>query len=348
LPVRPWWSCKTLLLDPALEWWKNHGQGVEVVSELELERALDAGFSVDAILINGPAKHTWLPRQAMSGLRVNFDSLREIQRLAPVARRRHWRVGIRINTAGEVNAELPGVRSQFGLLPEELPAASRVVARNGLVVEVAHFHLRTNVPRVALYREAIREVMGSLRANGWAPGVLDTGGGFPVARVRDRRGRAPDAAFSLEEMRGTVQDTLREYPHLREIWMENGRWLSAPGAVLAIRVLDVKEGRGARTLICDGGRTLHALVATWERHSLLPLKPRRGPAVPTVVYGPTCMAFDNLGCHALPRGIREGDVLLWFDAGAYQLSWATRFSHGPAAVVWCASGRRTFGTRVCA
>ena len=46
------------------------------------------------------------------------------------------------------------------------------------------------------------------------------------------------------------------------------------------------------------------------------------------------MAFDNLGQHELASGVKAGDVLLWGDAGAYQLSWETRFSHGPAGVVW--------------
>ncbi len=89
-----------------------------------------------------------------------------------------------------------------------------------------------------------------------------------------------------------------------------------------------------RYLICDGGRTTHALVSMWEQHALVPLVAPGGVKIPTTVTGPTCMAFDQLVRRPLPRSLRAGDVLLWLDAGAYHLSWETRFSHGLAAVLW--------------
>ena len=101
-----------------------------------------------------------------------------------------------------------------------------------------------------------------------------------------------------------------------------------------MRVLDVKERRGMRTLICDGGRTLNAMVSTWEQHELLSMPRRAGLRVRTTVNGPTCMAFDQLARRFLPRDIQGGDALLWLDAGAYHLPWETRFSHGLPAVWW--------------
>jgi diaminopimelate decarboxylase len=200
--------------------------------------------------------------------------------------------------------------------------------------EVIHFHLRTNVASPDEYAEAMDEVLGLAQSAGWSPAVLDIGGGFPVEHVRDAGDTLCAARFSLEKMRGVVTSALQSHPHIRELWMENGRWLTAPAAVLAVRVLDIKERRGARILICDGGRTLHAMVAAWERHRVVSLPARRGAMVPTLVCGPTCMAFDHLGCHPLPTSVRPGDVLLWMDAGAYQLAWETRFSHGLAPITW--------------
>jgi hypothetical protein len=53
------------------------------------------------------------------------------------------------------------------------------------------------------------------------------------------------------------------------------------------------------------------------------------------------MAFDQLTRRPLPSGIRAGDHLLWVDAGAYHLPWETRFSHGPAGVLWHEHNRLT-------
>jgi hypothetical protein len=46
------------------------------------------------------------------------------------------------------------------------------------------------------------------------------------------------------------------------------------------------------------------------------------------------MAFDQLVRRQLPRSIRIGDRLIWFEAGAYHLPWETRFSHGLAEIWW--------------
>lgn len=335
MPVRHWWSYKTLPLEAAVEWWRGRGRPVEVVSAMELESVLKCGYEPEQVLVNGPAKHTWLPGFPVSGLRVNFDSVAEIRAMGSLAKRRGWKVGVRLGMTAETNFEYPTVRAPFGLVGGEVGQAARLLRRQGLGVEVVHFHLRTNVPEPRYYREAIMEAMGLAAAQGWRPGVLDIGGGFPPDRVRSRKGAPLNAGFGLEPMREIVRLALVRHG-LKEVWMENGRWLVAPAGVLAVRVLDVKEDvvRGARTLVCDGGRTLHAMVATWEQHRIVPLAERRAAAVETMVHGPTCMTFDNLGVHRLSAGVREGDVLIWLDAGAYQLGWETRFSHGWAGVVW--------------
>ena len=124
------------------------------------------------------------------------------------------------------------------------------------------------------------------------------------------------------------------FPALEEIWLENGRFLTEGSAVLAIRVVEVKERPDSRYLICDGGRTNHALAADAYPHPLVHPLDRTGRRRPTTVCGPTCMTDDHLGRWDLPDDINVGDVLIWTDAGAYHLPWETRFSHGLCAVAW--------------
>ncbi len=339
IPVRHWWSFKTLPLKPAVNTWRKVGHGVEVVSEFELRAVLAMGVPPGGILVNGPAKHTWLGDAGVPGLRVNFDSLAEIRVLAGRAATAGWSVGLRLNTRSEENFEFPGVRTQFGLLPAEVGPALRGLRHAGLEPEVLHFHLRTNVAEARCYREAAFEALSAAEALGWHPRVVDLGGGMPPERVATRKGSPLDAGFSLASFREVVVGIRSRHRYLEEIWMENGRWAAAPAGVLVVRVLDVKEGRGARTLLCDGGRTLQAMTATWERHAMFPVTRRRGAPVRTIVCGPTCMAFDNLGVHDLPSTVGAGDLLVWTDAGAYGMSWETRFSHGLGALVWTSGDR---------
>ncbi|MBI5386925.1 MAG: hypothetical protein HZA90_19815 [Verrucomicrobia bacterium] len=339
LPVRHWLSCKTQPLRPLLQWWRKAGRPIEVVSEFELRAALQEGFPPERILVNGPAKHHWLPGQAAHGLLVNFDSLGELPTLASLAKKLGWTVGLRINTQQEFDPESPDWPTQFGLAREEFVEALKTLKRFNVTPQIAHFHLRTNVASPEIYRRALAEVAELCRASGFTPRFVDCGGGFPPPHVLTREGRRVDAGFSLREMAGVYERAMKQFSGVEELWLENGRWLTARSGVLVVKILDVKERRGLRHLICDGGRAMNALVSTWEQHELLPLAPRRGPNVPTTVTGPTCMAFDQLARRPLPRSLQPGDHLLWLEAGAYHLPWETRFSHGLAAVLWH-DGRR--------
>ncbi len=360
LPVRHWLSCKTQPLRPLLRWWRQQGLGIEVVSEFEFLAALAEGFPPERILLNGPAKHHWLRRHPVRGLCVNFDSVREATALAPLAGKLNWTVGVRLNTQEEYDPESPEYPTQFGMVAEELVETLRVLKRSSVVPQIVHFHLRTNVSSPASYERALMEVAEICHACRWTPKYVDCGGGFPPRHVltrdghllaagaigtklnkRQRQGtsRPNPCGFDLTEMARVYERALARFPGAQEIWLENGRWLSARSGALVVRILDVKERRGLRHLICDGGRTLNALIANWESHELLTLPERTGPTCLTTVTGPTCMAFDQLVRRPLSRRLCAGDYLIWLEAGAYHLPWETRFSHGWAAAYWH-DGRR--------
>jgi diaminopimelate decarboxylase len=334
LPVRHWLSFKTQPLPPLLAWWRREGGGVEVVSEFEFLAALREGFAPDRILVNGPAKQRWLPRHPTRGLRVNFDSATELDALLPSARDLDWSVGVRCNTREEFDPENPKFPTQFGMEADEAATALRRLKRAGARLETIHFHLRTNVNSPAVYERAIGEVAEICRAARFEPKHLDCGGGLPPPHILTRGGKRYDEQFPLAGLKDVHARAVKHFPGLRELWLENGRFLTARSGVLVVRVLEVKERRNLRQLICDGGRTLNALVSTWEAHEILTLPKRAGRNVLTTVYGPTCMAFDQLGRRPLPGAIQPGDHLLWLEAGAYHLPWETRFSHGLSAVIW--------------
>jgi len=369
---RHWLSCKTQPVGPLLRWWRAQGRPIEVVSEFELRAALAEGFAPQDILVNGPAKHHWLPQFAgapvsdparlvgvealacpggrlqrehqhagsetgapsLRGLAVNFDSPAELAALLPLARKGNWRCGVRINTGEEFDPENPGFPTQFGFTPEEAVPALKKLLRARVGVETVSFHLRTNIASVQIYQRAIAGVAAVCRAAKFSPRFLDLGGGLPVRHVLTRGGKVFDGEFGLRAFAKMLRQSVKQFPGLRELWLENGRFVSAGSGVLVVKILDVKERRGLRQLICDGGRTQHALTSLWEQHRILSLPERAGASVLTAVHGPTCMAFDQLARLPLPRSLRAGDHLIWLEAGAYHIPWETRFSHGHAAVLW--------------
>ena len=334
IAFRHWLSCKTSPVAPLLGWWRGTGRGIEVVSEFELRAALAEGFAPENILVNGPAKQHWLGAFARRGLAVNFDSPAELDALLPTAKKSGWRLGIRILTGEEFDPEHPPFPTQFGFAPDAAVAALKKLQRAGARIETVHFHLRSNVASARIYERALAEVAAICRAAKFSPLHLDLGGGLPVRHVLTRGGRVYGGEFGRRAFAEGLRQWVKPFSGLREIWLENGRFMSSGSGALAVRILDVKERRGLRQLICDGGRTLNALMSVWEQHALVPLAEPRGPVTMTVAHGPTCMAFDQLARVPLPRSLQTGDHLLWLDAGAYHLAWETRFSHGHAAVCW--------------
>lgn len=336
LPTTCWYSFKTQPLPPLIRHWVGLERPIEVVSEFELRAALASNCPPERLLINGPAKHRWLHQFPIHGLRVNFDSLTELQPLLPMAAHLGWRTGLRVRTSEECDPENPSFPTQFGMEPEELPAALLQIRNAGQEPETVHTHLRTNVSDPTCWTRALDILRQCCAANRWNPRNIDLGGGLPTFTARTRAGKPYAASFepSLKSYAHHIRTALRPFEGATALWLEHGRHTCAESGLLAIRILDIKQKGSNRLLICDGGRTLHALVSIWEDHQLLPLKASLAPSTPTSVHGPTCMAFDQLGRRQLPSDLSIGDVLLWLDAGAYHLPWETRFSHGLCEVWW--------------
>ena len=337
LLVRHWLSFKTHPIAPLVRQWKTLGLGVEVVSECEFVAACHEGFAARNILINGVAKHSWLPKYGVKDIYVNFDSLAEVNNLARQALELEWRIGLRCHVAEERDQDDPRFGGQFGLNHGEIGEAVETLRRTDLSIKGLHFHLGTNLPGVEPYDRATSEIIEICKELEIEPGFIDFGGGLPVpgepipGNVSERRN------LDLTKFHAVftrIRDSFTSEP---EIWFENGRFLTARSAILVARVLDIKERPESRYLICDGGRTNHALVSDWESHDVMTIPERSGKPILTTICGPSCMAFDRLDRRLLPSDTQIGDLVVWKNAGAYHIPWETRFSRGLAGVVWCDS-----------
>jgi diaminopimelate decarboxylase len=258
---------------------------------------------------------------------VHFDSTREVDALLPVVVERDWRVGVRLHAPGERDRRDARFGGPFGMTADEGVSALRRLIDSGAIVESIHFHLGQHPQEPDAYVRAVEHVATVCQRAAFRPRFVDCGGGLPshgseAGATADLR-KAVDTAFAVFG------------PELQGVWLEHGRYVLEQSTVLAVRVVDIKERPECRYLICDGGRTNHALMADDGLHAVWLLPERPGPVRLTTICGPTCMTDDSLGRLELPVDIDIGDVLVWTVAGAYHLPWETRFSHGLCAVVWC-------------
>jgi diaminopimelate decarboxylase len=326
IPVKSWLSFKTHPVHPLARAWLQSGRGVEVVSEAEFLAVRRLGCPADQLLVNGVAKHTWLGRYHVPALRVHLDSPTETTALLPAIVAQRWRVGLRCHVPAERDARDARFGGQFGLSEDEFLAVHAQLRSAGVLVRGVHFHLGQGTRPPAPYADSVKYIVELCRRAGLAPIYIDCGGGIDAA---------PDVDAAFDDLVTSIEWARCQLPGLREVWLENGRYLTRASAALVLRVLDLKVRRDSRYLICDGGRTNHALDADNGMHRMLLIPQRRpGRSVLTTITGPTCMTDDRLGRLELPDSIVPGDLIVWLDAGAYHLPWETRFSHGLCTVVW--------------
>lgn len=328
-----WLSLKTLPFRPLLKWWLSTGLGVEVTSEYELLAALEEGFPPDRIMVNGLAKHAWEKKCWVEGLRVNFDSIREIEFLAHEAKKFNWRVGIRFHSSIQNDPENPTIPDQFGIPVSHFKQAINILNSNQTPPETVHLHLRSNIPNFGFYKKALSELELLINQTDLELKCLDLGGGLPAENIT-QLDPAWESDYSTSNLDELLNFCHEKFPSVSEIIFENGRYILAGCGVLVITVKDIKEIDGFKYLICNGGRTNHALPSDWERHDVNILPTRKGSHVDTSICGPTCMAYDCLTRCQLPIDIQVGDNVLWYNAGAYHLPWETRFSQPLACLLW--------------
>jgi diaminopimelate decarboxylase len=161
---------------------------------------------------------------------------------------------------------------------------------------------------------------------------IDMGGGLAV-RYRD------ETPPEVEDYIAAVAGPVREAGY--EPWLEPGRWVVGPTAVLLTRALAVRP-RGQRAfLVVDAGMTELVRPALYEAWHPIETA-SNGPARRTVdVVGPLCETGDVLGEGRPMPHLSRGDLLWVGVAGAYGRAMASQYNRRPFAPEVLVDGKKT-------
>ncbi len=331
--IRHWYSYKTLPVPHfAASANRDHGIGIEVTSAFEFHSVLAAGVPASNILVNGPCKHLWLPRDCR-GLTVAFDSLHEVREFAQVSGALGWDVGLRLSLKDQRDPDDERFPAQFGIPRQDLYEAIEILREARNPPSFIHFHLRGNVSTEIL-AAAAAEAAQIVNAFGsrLQVKVINFGGGLPEPNVVTN-GVEHGKEMTFVRYAKIVAACRKAFPTTTEAWFENGRTLVGPAGALVVTVGDIKQIEGHRILICDGGRTNNALESDWGSHLVQPIGVESSVSAPTIVCGPSCMPYDWIYRGPFPSAVARGTKIAYFNAGAYHIPWETRFSRGLCAVV---------------
>ncbi|MEV8598787.1 Y4yA family PLP-dependent enzyme [Streptomyces griseoviridis] len=171
--------------------------GIDVASLAELRHALGCGFTGDRVMATGPKDPEFLWLAARVGATVNVDSVTELEQLAALAGAHglgRTRVLVRLSgfesdhgPAG-AGTRVLSRRSRFGTPVAEREAMWAALERHADSVELVGlaYHLdTTGLEEKGRALERCVLLMDECRARGFAPRVVDIGGGFGVGYVED-------------------------------------------------------------------------------------------------------------------------------------------------------------------
>jgi diaminopimelate decarboxylase len=317
--------------------FSQEGAGAEIASGAEFGAAIRAGVPPDKILFAGPGKGAAdLDRVIGGGIgEIHLENREEIVRVAAAAERHgvRVRVALRINpgaTAQGGAMRMGGKPSPFGFDEEDIEAAiDTVEAEPRLRLVGLHLFAGTQGLKAdtLLGQWAYGLGLAARIANriGRPLETIDLGGGLGIPYF------SGDAALDLGAIRAGLPDliaTLQADPLMASarVVLEPGRYLTGPAGVYVARVLAVKESRGSRFVITDGGMHHHLAASgnlgqiVKRDFPLAAVSDTGGERAATAVVGPLCTPLDMLARAAPLPPLAEGDLVAVLQSGAYGLT----------------------------
>ncbi len=312
------------------------GMGADVVSLGELKRALAAGFKPSQIIFSGVGKTENELRFAIQKKikQINIESVEELQRIAMLAKQHKKRVEIGLRINPNISAKThPYIttgfhKNKFGIDLRSLPEVEKILSDEleSLKCVGISMHIGSQIHDLKAFGDAIKKgltLVETIKKRGWLISRFDIGGGLGI----DYKKEAPHDIKNIRRYGALVTKLLKNSD--LEIMLEPGRILVARFGLLVAQVQYIKKNRSRTFAILDTGS--HHLIRPalyGAYHRIIPLKKRATSYVYQVV-GPLCESSDFLANDRRLTELKQGDLVVIADAGAYGYTMASTYNLHP-------------------
>jgi diaminopimelate decarboxylase len=322
---------------------REAGCGVDVTSRGELERALLAGAQPQMLVYSGVGKRADEIDRALSvGLRMfNVESLDELALIDARGRASGCVAPISFRLNPDVDPLThpkisTGLRSaKFGIPIEEARQAYAHAKTLSNVRSVGvDCHIGSQMLSLAPLRDALLKLKHSvlaLREDGHSIELIDIGGGLGVQYSDDEEPPTQEAYAEIAaELVGGLEAT---------IVCEPGRSLTAGAGMLISRVLYQKENSKKRFVIIDAGMNDYVRPAMYQSPVRIETA-SEADRNPVDIVGPVCETTDRFASDYPLPAVRNGDLIVFRDVGAYGFCMASTYNGRALAAEVMVDGSR--------
>jgi len=308
------------------------GAGIDAVSPSEVAYAVRMGMDPKNIIFTAnnmtDAEMEYIH---VKGVLCNVGSISRLEKYC--AAYPGDSICIRINTgiaAGD--SELVMVAdpySKFGILMDDVQRAAAIAMAHNVKIRGIHVHTGSGIENIEdikesfsrLARCADREILPDLT-------FIDFGGGYK-ARYRESEKGLNTAEFG-PFVESLMRDLSSRYDRNIELVLEPGKYLVAECGYFFVEVNTLKTV-GQKNIAGTNGSITHFLriVLYNGYHEVINITNPEGVKRKYDIVGNICEGSDYFAKDREVQEIREGDILMFLNAGAYVSSMASVYNMRP-------------------
>lgn len=320
-------AAKALTNLSILRFIKLQGVGVDVVSLQESKLALMAGFLPAEIMFT-PSNVAFeeIIQGVELGLTINLDNLSVLKKLGekygsscPCV----LRLNPDIMAGGNLKISTGHSHSKFGISIHQVNEIHELVARYQINVMGLHIHTGSELYDLDVFMK-MADILFGLAKEFKSVQVLDFGGGLKVAY------RADDNATDVAELGRRLGRAFSEFKKSEgralQLWMEPGKFLVSDAGYLLVKTTVVKRTPKVTFVGVDSG--LNHLIRPMmydAYHDIQNVSNPNGTVQTYTVVGNICETDTFATDRQLPE-VREGDLLIIRNAGAYGYTMASNYN----------------------
>ncbi|AHF15479.1 diaminopimelate decarboxylase [Niabella soli] len=332
--VKIFYAAKALTNLSVLRFVKKLGANVDCSSINEVKLALQAGFEPSRVLYTSNGIHfTEIEDALLLGVFVNIDSLYNLQKLGEKYGGK-YPVGVRLRpnimAGGNLKISTGHDKSKFGIPVEQIDQLLEMVKKYEIKIQNLHIHTGSDIKDASVFVKGI-EVLFDLIPHFPELKSVDLGGGFKIAY------KEGDPVIDIQELSEKVLGAFDAHAPAKnlEIWFEPGKFLVSESGYLITSVNLIKE-TAATTFVSINSGFNHLIRPMFydAYHRITNSTNPEGAIKEYSVVGNICETDTFAWDRPLPE-VREGDLLVFFNAGAYGYEMASTFNSRfrPAEVI---------------
>ncbi len=314
---------------------KKFGLGADVVSMGELMIALKAGIKPEKIVFSGVGKTSKEISYAIDKeiLLINAESKSEIKEIDRIAnlKKKKVQVGIRLNPntdANTLNQISTGKKeNKFGVNDKTFFELVEYCKKSkNLDLKCLSVHIGSQILDHRPYEKMLTIVDKIINKANFKFDFIDLGGGMGIPYEDNNK------KLNYKKYNIAIKRLLKKQKS--KIIFEPGRSIIANTGILISKIIYIKENEKKNFVILDAAMNDLMRPALYgANHKILPLAKKNKNSKKTYEFvGPICESTDKFATLKKFQELKEKDLILMCDVGAYGMSLSSNYNLRPKAI----------------